>query len=67
MQVETGGGGIGYVSSSGTTTGPGGVTPQIQFNDGGIFNGAAGALYDNNKYTNSFRKWISLFTNGGFF
>ena len=47
MQVETGGGGIGYVSSSGTTTGPGGVTPQIQFNDGGIFNGAAGALYDN--------------------
>jgi len=51
MQVETGGGGIGYVSSSGTTTGPGGVTPQIQFNDGGVFNGAAGAEYD--KLTNT--------------
>ena len=46
MQTESEGGGLGNVSTSGTTIGPGGSNTQIQFNDGGIFGGASGALYD---------------------
>ena len=47
MQTESSGGGAsGVHSSSGSEVGPGGVTPEIQFNDGGIFGGANGALYD---------------------
>ena len=46
MQTESEGGGIGNTSTSGTTIGPGGANTQIQFNDGGIFGGASGALYD---------------------
>ena len=47
IQTESSGGGAsGVHSSSGSEVGPGGLTPQIQFNDGGIFGGASGALYD---------------------
>ena len=49
IQTESSGGGAsGVHSSSGSEVGPGGLTPQIQFNDGGIFGGASGALYDKN-------------------
>ena len=50
---ESQGGGIGYTSSSGATIGPGGVTPQVQFNDGGVFGGASGVLYDKTANTNT--------------
>ncbi|MDC0230931.1 hypothetical protein OAK19_03110 [Aureispira] len=47
IQTESSGGGAsGVHSSSGSEVGPGGLTPEIQFNDGGIFGGAKGALYD---------------------
>ena len=47
IQTESSGGGAsGVHSSSGSEVGPGGLTPEIQFNDGGIFGGAKGVLYD---------------------
>ena len=46
MQTESEGGALGFVSTSGAVIGPGGSNTQIQFNDGGIFGGASGALYD---------------------
>ena len=46
LQTESEGGGVGFTSSSGATIGPGGSTPEMQFNDGGIFGGASGVLYD---------------------
>ena len=46
LQTESEGGGVGFTSSSGATIGPGGTTPQMQFNDGGIFGGTKNVLYD---------------------
>ena len=46
LQTESEGGGVGFTSSSGATIGPGGSTPEMQFNDGGVFGGASGVLYD---------------------
>ena len=37
LQTESEGGGVGFTSSSGSTIGPGGSTPEMQFNDGGGF------------------------------
>ena len=45
LQTESEGGGVGFTSSSGATIGPGGVSPEVQFNDGGVFGGASGVLY----------------------
>lgn len=53
LQTESEGGGLGFTSSSGATVGPGGSTPQVQFNDGGIFGGASGVLYDKTANTNT--------------
>ena len=47
MQTESEGGGIGYVSSTHPSTiAPDNPPTSIQFNDGGVFGGADGALYD---------------------
>ena len=50
---ESQGGGIGYTSSSGATIGPGGVAPEVQYNNGGVFGGASGVLYDATANTNT--------------
>ena len=53
LQTESEGGGVGFTSSSGATIGPGGSTPEVQFNDGGVFGGASGVLYDKTANTNT--------------
>ena len=45
LSTESDGDGIGQVHTTGATIGPGGIVPEIQFNDG-VFGGASGALYD---------------------
>lgn len=46
LQTESEGGGVGFTSSSGATIGPGGATPQMQFNNGGVFGGTKNVSYD---------------------